>query len=387
MMGGDAQIAYMDKWLPVFEEQNPGVTVEYKILDWTNGPAQVLTAFAGGVGPDVFVTYSNDIPRWVENGAYQALDDYFNKSDFSDISVDLATWKGQLFAIPWNLKIHTYYVRSDLLNEAGITKLPETWDELVEASKAMTKYDDAGNVTQSGLWVIVNHPYKTISQFQDLFMSAGGTFFTEDGCKSTFNEQAGIDAAQLMDDLLNLHKVDAPGAITIDAVDLAQGKTASEFSNLATRGLVANYPDIVPFIEILPSPHKGDNIGIGQTGGNYMGISPTTKHLNEAVALVTFFATDPGPLYDYALSEGGAIAYIPAMTDEYFAMDPFVERWNKLLESNGQGVPKHPNWTEMSNEITLALDKIMLEGADPKAALDAAAKNVDLLLEQYGCAQ
>lgn len=387
MMGGDAQIAYMDKWLKVFNEQYPNITVEYKILDWTNGPAQVLTAFAGGIGPDVFVTYSNDIPRWVENGAYQALDDYFTKEDFSTISMELATWKDQLYAIPWNLKIHTYYVRSDYLKEAGINKVPETWDELVEASKAMTQYDSTGNVTRSGLWIIVNHPYKTISQFQDLMMSAGGTYFSEDGCKSTFNGPAGVEAAQLIDDLLNVYKVDAPGAITIDAVDFAQGKTASEFSNLATRGLVANYPDFVQYVEIVAPPHKGDNKGIGQTGGNYMGISPTTKHFNEALALVKFLTMDPGPLYDYALTEGGAIAYKPAMTDEYYAIDPFVERWNTLIENNGAGVPKHPNWAEISNEITVALDKIYVEGVDPKEALDAAAVNIDLLLEQYGCAQ
>ena len=387
MMGGEDQIAYMDKWLKVFNEQYPNITVEYKILDWTNGPAQVLTAFAGGIGPDVFVTYSNGIPRWVENGAYQALDGYFNKEDFSAISMELATWKDQLYAIPWNLKIHTYYVRSDYLKEAGIDKVPETWDELVDASKAMTQYDSAGNITRSGLWINVNHPYKTISQFQVLMMSAGGTYFSEDGCNSTFNGPPGIEAAQLIDDLLNVYKVDAPGAITIDAVDFAQGKVASLFSNLATRGLVANYPDVVPYVEIVAPPHKGDNKGIGQTGGNYMGISPTTKHFNEALALVKFLTMDPRPLYDYALTEGGAIAYKPAMTDEYYAIDPFVERWNALIENNGAGEPKHPNWAEISNEITVALDKIYLEGVDPKEALNTAAVNVDLLLERYGCAQ
>lgn len=387
MMGGDAQIAYMEKWLPVFEEQNPGVAVEYKILDWTNGPAQVLTAFAGGIGPDVFVTYSNDIPRWVENGAYQSLDDYFDKNDYTNVGKELGSWRGNLYAIPWNLKTHTYYVRSDFLEEAGITKLPETWDEMVEASIAMTKYDAAGNVERSGLWIIVNHPYKTIAQFQDLLTAAGGWYFSDDGCKSTFNSQAGIDAAQLIDDLLNVYKVDVPGAITVDANDLAQGKAASMFSNLATRGVVQNFPEVVEYLEILPPPIKGDNTGLGQAGGNYMGISPTTKHLEEAIALVKFFTSDPGPLYDYALTEGGAIAYKPAITDEYFEIDPFVERWNYLLDNNASGVPKHPNWNEISNEITLALDKIYIQGIEPKEALDEAANNVDLILKQYGCAE
>lgn len=387
MLGGDAQVAYLEKWIPVFEEQNPGITVEWKILDWTNGPAQVLTAFAGGIGPDVFVTYSNDIPRWVENGAYQPLDNYFNRDDFTDVSVELATWKGNMYAVPWNLKTHTYYVRSDFLNEAGITKVPETWDEMVEASIAMTKYDAAGNVERSGLWIIVNHPYKTISQFQGLLTSAGGWYFSEDGCKSTFNSQAGVEAAQLIDDLLNVHKVDVPGAITTDATDLAQGKVASMFSNLATRGVVQNFPEVVEYLEILPPPSKDGNVGLGQAGGNYMGISPSTKNVDAAVALVEFLVTDPGPLYDYALTEGGAIAYKPAINDDYFEIDPFVERWNNLLENYARGVPKHPNWAEISNEITLALDNIYVNGIDPQVALDEAARNVDQILEQNGCAE
>lgn len=387
MLGGEDQLKYLNKWIPVFEEKNPGITVDYKILDWTNGPAQLLTAFAGGVGPDVFMSYSSGIPQWADNGAFAPLDDYFNKDDFLPIGIDLATWKGHLYAIPLGLHPHTLYLRSDFLKEAGIEKAPETWDELVTAAKAMTKYDASGNITRSGLWIIVNHPYKTIAEWQDLFQSAGGSYFSADGCTSTFNSQAGIDAITLMSDLLNVYKVDAAGSITVDATDFAQGKVAMELSNLATRGVPQNFPDFVKEIQILPTPHKGDNIGRGQVGGNYMGVSGKTKNLNEAVTLVKFLTTDLGPLYDYTLVEGGAIAYKPGMTKEYYAMDPFVERWVNILENNGGAIPKTPQWNQIATEITTALDKVMVDKADPKTALDAAAKNVDAILKQYGCAE
>ena len=387
MLGSTDQTTFLKKWIPVFEGKNPGVKVDYKVLDWTSGATQLLTAFAGGVGPDVFMLYSSSIPQFADNGAYAPLDTYFNKSDFSPISMNLATWKGHLYAIPLDLHLHTFYVRSDYLTEAGITKAPETWDELVTAAKAMTKYDNAGNITRSGLWIIVNHPYKTIAQWQDLFMSAGGKFFSADVCTSTFNSQAGVDAAQLISDLLNVDKVDTAGAITVDATDFAQGKVAMEFSNLATRGVPQTFPDFVKQIQILPIPHQGNNIGLGQTGGNYIGVSGKTKNTSQAVALVKYLTTDNGPLYDYSLVEGGAIAYTPAMTDAYFAMDPFVQRWVTLQDKNGGAIPKTPQWNQIATEITTALDKIYVNKADAKTALDAAAKNVDALLKQYGCAE
>ncbi len=387
MLGGADQTAYLKKWMPIFEQKNPGVKVESKVLDWTTGTTQILTAFAGGVGPDVFMLYSSSIPQFADNGGYAQLDSYFNQSDFSPISMNLATWKGHLYAIPLDLHLHTFYLRSDYLTEAGITKNPETWDELVTAAKAMTKYDSAGNITRSGLWIIVNHPYKTIAQWQDLFMSAGGKFFSADGCTSIFNSQAGIDAAQLISDLLNVYKVDKAGAITVDATDFAQGKVAMEFSNLATRGVPQKFPDFVKQIQILPIPHKGDNVGLGQTGGNYVGVSGKTKYKDQAIALVKFMTTDTGPLYDYSLVEGGGIAYQPAMTDAYYAMDPFVKRWVDLQENHGGAIPKTPQWNQIATEITTALDKIYVEKADPKAALDAAAKNVDAILKQNGCAE
>ena len=388
IMGTGDQEAQLAEWIPMFEEQNPNITVEDSGLDWASGKTQIMTAFAGGVGPDVTMAFNADIPQWVANGAFTPLDDYFSEDDFLSGTLSLGEYEGQLYAIPWTVKPYAFYWRKDIYEEVGLDpeSPPETWDELIEYAQATTMRDDAGNLERAGYHIFVGHPYKGVTQFANYLWSAGGNFFSEDGCQVTFNSPEGVAAVQLLSDLVNEYKVDQPGAIEIENLDFAQGRVASLSSNVAVRGMDEYAPDLVDMVGIAAPAHTEGQQSYAQYGGNYLGISGKTQHFDEALELVTFLTMTPEIARDYALIEPGAPALREAANEQYFEMNPFGQRWVEILEENGRGIPLHPAWAEIQNHIRVAMDQVFVEGRDAQEALDEAVERSQQLVDQQGCA-
>jgi multiple sugar transport system substrate-binding protein len=387
MFGSADQEQMLDEWIPKFEEENPNIKVEYKVLDWATGTTELLASIAGGTGPDVVFAYSVWIPQWAAQGALSPLEDYFDEEDFIAPAVELAKWDDHLYALPWSLKVRAYYYRKDIFEEVGLDpeKYPETWDELVDYSQKLTKRDASGNIERVGFWVPTSHPYKTIQVWIPYMWSNGGRFFSEDGCKATFNSPEGVEALQLLDDLLNEYEVDEPGTIQVENVDFAQGRVASDISNIATRGMLADAPEVVPFVGMAGTPHKAGKESVSEMGGNYMGISATTEHLPEALSLLEFLALTPDLARRYAADDLGVPGATVAADEEYFATNPWAERWLEIMDETGKGLPQHPTWVEISDTVTKAIDQVYLEGRDPQEALDEAAEKVDAIIEANGC--
>src|SRR5690606_13083568 len=122
------------------------------------------------------------------------------------------------------------YYRTDLLEEAGYTEPPQTWDELVEVAKALTKdVDGDGNIDQWG-FVSLGLPgqvFNTYTFFDFLFQN-GGQLFNEEG-EPAFNSPEGVEALQFMVDLKNVHQVMPPDVVTYDNNEVHEGFLAGTF--------------------------------------------------------------------------------------------------------------------------------------------------------------
>jgi len=389
IMGTEDQSKQLQEWIPRFEAANPDIKVEYEVLDWGTGKTKILTSYAAGVGPDVTMAYHSDLPTWAENGAFSPLEDYFKEEDFLKGVLNTGFYKGHLYAVPWDVKTYSYYWRKDIYREVGLDpeKPAETWDELIDQAQKLTKRDASGNLERVGFYVMAGHPYKGVTQLIEFIWSAGGDIFSEDGCKATFNEQPGVDAAQLLADLSLKYKVYEPGAITVENTDFGQGKVASLTSNVATRGFLTNFPDVIPDVGVTTVPHKAGAQSYTQVGGNYLGISKTTKHFEQSLRLLKFLIETPDIARDYSLVEAGIPALKAAANEEYFNTDPFGERWVEIIEEYGRTIPLHGNWVEIQDHIRNAHDQIWLEGKDAKTVLDEAAAKVQAVLDANGCAE
>lgn len=72
---------------------------------------------------------------------YMLYDPDFDISDFYDVAWDYAKYKGIICAIPYNISTPVLIYNKKLMEEAGLdpNRPPETWEELLEYAKKITK--------------------------------------------------------------------------------------------------------------------------------------------------------------------------------------------------------------------------------------------------------
>lgn len=115
---------------------------------------ELIDAFASGNGPDVFFfnnlwlkKHGNKIAPMPKSEAYLVK----HKDEFVDVVHGDFFRDGQVNALPLYCDTLALYYNKHLLNQAGITSPPATWEELKSQIKMLTKIDEFGNIKQSAI--------------------------------------------------------------------------------------------------------------------------------------------------------------------------------------------------------------------------------------------
>jgi multiple sugar transport system substrate-binding protein len=363
--------------VPEFEKANQDIKVEWLNLGWDNYQQKILTAFAGGGGPDVFSFYSVDVAPWAARNLLRPLDDMINKSDFIASALASAEWDGHLYAIPLGMRMRPLFYRKDVLAAAGFNRPPQTWEELESYAKKLVKRDANGNLERVGFWIPTGHPYKTPQVWLAFLWNAGGEVLTPDGKKAAFNSPEGVKATEFMARLLRDDKIDAPGSIKVDNTDYAQGRAAMLISNIVTRGLMKNTPELRPNVGIaLPPAAKQQYVEIA---GEMLGIARGTKYMAQAQKLASFIGLNPAIMTKYVAIDDTMPALKSVADSDFAKNNPWIPSYLALAD-HGRPLPSHPRWVEISNAITQALDQVFVQGRPAKEALDEAAATVNGIL-------
>ena len=119
-----------------FEELHPNVTIENLGIPFDQVREQLITMAAGGNAPDVMQLNGN----WpFELGSMGALIDLKQiaepeyLADNWEGGLEVGTYKGKLYAVPYAITPHGFWYNKDLMKKAGIESVPKTMDELMVA--------------------------------------------------------------------------------------------------------------------------------------------------------------------------------------------------------------------------------------------------------------
>jgi multiple sugar transport system substrate-binding protein len=146
---GPEQTGTLRQLVDDFNEQQGG-EIE---VEWREMPAdssqyfdQLRTEFQAG-GGDIDVIGGDVIwpAQFAANGWILNLSDRLPESaraDYLDSCVEAVTYEGGVYGMPWYINAGMLYYRQDLLEEAGFSGPPETWEELKEM--ALKVREDAG---------------------------------------------------------------------------------------------------------------------------------------------------------------------------------------------------------------------------------------------------
>jgi multiple sugar transport system substrate-binding protein len=193
--------------LDQFNRLNPDLRL---VLDPANrGAEKVIVQSLGGVGPDVFDSYSpSQLAAYVRSGiAWDITEELAKrgidvKSEVWGCLLEQVVHEGRVYGMPSNVSVDALFFNKEALEKAGV-KLkggPWTWEEFLPVAKKLTVRDEAGRVQQYGLAL-------DDIQWRTLLMQFGGRVYSADGTKCVLDSAEAIAAVQFMHDLIYKHQV------------------------------------------------------------------------------------------------------------------------------------------------------------------------------------
>jgi multiple sugar transport system substrate-binding protein len=160
---------------------------KYEVVGLSTPDQQkIITAISGGQGPDIADDFGGSVPKYATENIAMALDDYIAKdkvdtSVFVDAALKHQQFQGKTYSLPLSVNVYALYYNKDLLKAAGITKLPESLEELESMSEKTTKVKGAVMTQLGGPFVTASYwPYCYTYAYGDTFGSADATTLTPD---------------------------------------------------------------------------------------------------------------------------------------------------------------------------------------------------------------
>jgi multiple sugar transport system substrate-binding protein len=166
---------------------------------------------------------------WIEpwTGANKAA----AEKDTLPTMLQTATWKGQLYAVPYNTNTQLLWYRSDL-----VPKPPATWDEMISDAEQLAKEGKPHFIEIQGA------QYEGVTVwFNSLLASAGGSVLTPDSQKVSLGAPA-LKALQIMSRLA--HSPAADPSLSVQQEDT--NRLAMEGGSAAFE---LNYPFVYPSMQ------------------------------------------------------------------------------------------------------------------------------------------
>jgi multiple sugar transport system substrate-binding protein len=162
-----------------FNADNPDVQISTEINPWAVIDDTLLPALSAGTGPDIVAMPAERLPVYADRGAFASLDGFYadaanNASAVNPGAVDMITVNGSAYGVPTGFVPLAVYYNTALFDAAGITEIPQTWDEWVAVAEELT-IDENGDGTPEQYGVILpDHATVANGLWPSLFYGNGG---------------------------------------------------------------------------------------------------------------------------------------------------------------------------------------------------------------------
>ena len=179
----NGQMKDMESLAPEYEALNPGVKVNFQVMEEGDLRSAVTADVASGAGQyDIVTIGAYETPQWGANGWLVDLTPYLEADpnyDVADILTpvrDALSYNGQQYAVPFYGESSILMYNKEITDAAGITiSNNPTWQEIADAAKKL-KTDDMAGICMRGKpgWGDLFAPLTTVVQ------TFGGSWYDMD---------------------------------------------------------------------------------------------------------------------------------------------------------------------------------------------------------------
>lgn len=142
-----------DDLISTYQEEHPGVVINYKKYTFSEYEKVVIDALAAGKGPDIWMIHNTWLPKHktkLSTITEGKMTPYEYQKTFVDVAATDFISDEQIYGFPLYVDTLALYYNKDLFNTASIPSPPSTWKEFKTNVKSLTKVDEFGDIQQAG---------------------------------------------------------------------------------------------------------------------------------------------------------------------------------------------------------------------------------------------
>ncbi len=355
---------------------------------------KLMTAVAAGTGPDVYYLDRFTVAQRAHFGVLEPLQDYLEelgvdipalKAKFFDFTIKEATYKGKLYALPWDTDARVLYYNKTLFKKAGLdpNKPPTTIKELDEYAAKLTMIK-GNRVLQIGFV-----PWRGQGWHYTWGWAFGGKFYDPATKKLVFADDPKILAALKWEvgyaKKYGIKNIDAffssyrggsvpvdPFMISKEAMRVDGNWLISQLDAFAPKGFEYG---IAP----IPYPEGGEKNSTW-AGGWSLVIPKGAKHPKEAAKFLVWMVTHGEEIYAEKTSH---FAALKAATEALAKKDPRQKLFYDLFSGpNAHCRPVIPVGALLWDKLTEAWNDAIYGKKTPEQALRDAQNEVQQALDK-----
>lgn len=370
-----------------FNASRRDIQIDFEFRDWSTQRESLISTTIMGDGPDVIRVHHKYSVEFGDLGGLYPLERF---ADFPAVQAQIldnvweqVAYQGQHYGVPTLILPFILAVNRDLMEANGVT-VPQTWEEMRAAGATFEAAGLHAFTMPCGLNL------DTAYRFLPLLFKAGGQVLSDDWSRAAFDGPAGVAALTFLVEMKRdgyMPAAAAAYAFDENAAHWCTGRAAMSIEGPWWQNTVSdnyNFDLDKMVLARIPGPavplEPGDpNSLLDVVMVSITGYSPVPDQAWEVVKALNvdhpvWRSPDPAMGGIPALKA----AYEPGVESPYIGLDVLA-----AAAANGRGWPGHPAVTEIQRHVADAVNVAMSGVKSPREALDAAAAEVNELLEDY----
>ena len=380
------QMAPLTECFREYEAQHPGTAIVHQQASYRDFLQTILTARVGGTSPDIYNIYSIWAPQLAAAGVLAEPPEgvaAMVREDYGEGTVEAATIGGTLYGIPTELSVYQLIYNRKLLEEAGYSEPPATWEELKEVASAITRTNDQGNITVAGYTYGPTEANAVHPFFSQLYAN-GVQPFGEDLRTSNLDDPKAVEILSRQGELF----ADGITSTAVETDDFAAGGAAMAImANWNKAGFEEAFGDaFAETVGVAPIPHDGGEGGT-MLYSFFWAVDAGSDVEDEAWDLLEWLNTAQegqemsctGRMLDALGALTGNLADLEAMDTE----DPFTQPFVQAVESGAAS--SQPNvWqsAEIERILRASIEQVWAGRVSAEDALSRADAEVQAILDE-----
>jgi multiple sugar transport system substrate-binding protein len=370
-----------------FNQEHPNIQVESLYVGQAEQQLpKILAAVVGNAPPDLLWFNATLTGQLVELDAIRPLDDWLAASPVKD-EIDPALfasmeYQGHTWSVPFGTNNVGVFYRPSLFKAAGITQLPQTWEELRQVAHKLT-IDKNGDqrIDQHGMLLPLGKGEFAVFLWLPFMWSGGGELVSADRQQpAAIENQGAIASLQFWRNLIE----DGSAVLSLpergfEIDSFLAGKVAMQLTGPWTLGqLKATGVDF----DVFPIPadvHRATAIG----GENLFVFKSTPKREQAALKFAEYVISQQFQT-QWAIGTGYLPVNLKARESEKYQAfvkeQPAVKVFLDQAQY-GRSRPIFPGYNRLSESLGRALEAVLLGKSSPSQALKTAQQRLDLIFK------